>query len=396
MLTSRCKCGAKYRYPESSIGKRAKCKKCGTIFTLKPEDDEGPIPIADDSDMRGEIAAAANRCKAISAEQEEAEARAAAAIALPHSGQSIRAQHVAASKPRMGTREYFRDLIATLVFLKKPASLISFVVMWVILALGILGAQIPLFGILLLLMSLGWYAAFRFSVVSSAAAGEKEVPMLSFEDGVGGGIVLPLFRWVGTWVLAFAPVIVFMVIYVGVTVSAIMGGVSGIISAGGANITLLLLSALGLFVWPMIVLCVSLGGFETLIHIDLIVPTLVKTFPMYVLTVGIVMGTQFIDYSWQAAAKKTVAKAQFEGTMMENLVNEQGEYTGDTLTPKQWEQVVKDSRRKPAVNVSAGMETDLYIRIFGAGLILYLEIVAMRAIGLYYFHFKRRFAWDWG
>ena len=27
---------------------------------------------------------------------------------------------------------------------------------------------------------------------------------------------------------------------------------------------------------------------------------------------------------------------------------------------------------------------------------VYVQIVAMRAIGLYYHHFKQRFAWSWG
>ena len=67
MPTSHCQCGAKYRYGESSIGKRARCKKCGTVFTLTPEDEEGPIPLSDDSDMRDEIAAAAARARTAAA-----------------------------------------------------------------------------------------------------------------------------------------------------------------------------------------------------------------------------------------------------------------------------------------------------------------------------------------
>ena len=34
--------------------------------------------------------------------------------------------------------------------------------------------------------------------------------------------------------------------------------------------------------------------------------------------------------------------------------------------------------------------------IFMMLIILYLEIVALRMIGLYYHHFKTRFAWNWG
>ena len=44
-----CECGAKYRVPDESLGKQAKCKQCGAVFTLTQEDD-GPIPLADDLD----------------------------------------------------------------------------------------------------------------------------------------------------------------------------------------------------------------------------------------------------------------------------------------------------------------------------------------------------------
>ena len=42
------------------------------------------------------------------------------------------------------------------------------------------------------------------------------------------------------------------------------------------------------------------------------------------------------------------------------------------------------------------MNTTSVLGILGVGVMLYLEIIAMRAIGLYYFHFKRSFGWDWG
>ena len=67
MPTIHCQCGAKYRFPESSIGKRAKCKKCGTVFVLEPDDDEGTIPLADDAEVRDEVAVAAEEAKAATA-----------------------------------------------------------------------------------------------------------------------------------------------------------------------------------------------------------------------------------------------------------------------------------------------------------------------------------------
>ncbi len=58
MPTQYCQCGAKYRFPDSSIGKRAKCKKCGAVITLADEGANSPILLADD-DVMHEAARAA-------------------------------------------------------------------------------------------------------------------------------------------------------------------------------------------------------------------------------------------------------------------------------------------------------------------------------------------------
>ena len=38
----------------------------------------------------------------------------------------------------------------------------------------------------------------------------------------------------------------------------------------------------------------------------------------------------------------------------------------------------------------------LILSFIGTGIAVYFEIVAMQVIGLYYHHFKDRFAWSWG
>ena len=51
----------------------------------------------------------------------------------------------------------------------------------------------------------------------------------------------------------------------------------------------------------------------------------------------------------------------------------------------------KKAKCKKCGAVSGGIASLLVV-----GISLYFEIVAMRVIGLYYHHFKHRFAWDWG
>jgi hypothetical protein len=86
---------------------------------------------------------------------------------------------------------------------------------------------------------------------------------------------------------------------------------------------------------------VAIGGFATLRRVDLIFATMIKTFPIYLLTVAIVFGTAFIV---------------------------------------------------PALEDLPG---GLIGRVLVIGISLYGEIIALRAIGLYYHHFKHRFAWSW-
>lgn len=67
-----CACGAKYRFPDSAMGKKAKCKRCGVVFTLEVDED-GPIPIAKDppdfgdSPLVDKVAAAESRVRSLPA-----------------------------------------------------------------------------------------------------------------------------------------------------------------------------------------------------------------------------------------------------------------------------------------------------------------------------------------
>ena len=107
-----------------------------------------------------------------------------------------------------------------------------------------------------------------------------------------------------------------------------------------------MLICVGLFLWPIIVLCVALGGFGTVHRLDYIIPTVIRTFPAYLLTVTMVFGTAILKY------------------------------------------VV-------VVNV-AGMSgmpvSTLLMLCLITGILIYFEIVARKLIGLYY----HRFTWSWG
>ena len=352
MPTNRCKCGAKYRYPESSIGKRAKCKKCGTIFTLKSEDDEAPIPIAADSDMRSEIAAAAAQAKSAPATPPVSAAYLPSADSEGRLGRTVIEEAPAPTS-------YLRSLASTVMFLRSGHNAAMFVVVWGLLAFSYtLLRAAGCFGLPGQLIILGWYSAFRFDVIAEASAGEKDLPALAGTEGVYDGIIVPLVKWLASWVIVLLPAYVCLLFMLGTgTVTAgelsdlILGGVSGSLQGATAEmVPFVVLLCAGVFIWPMIVLCVTLGGFATLSRLDMLILTIIKTFPVYILTVALVFGTDLLN-----------------GLLAALMTGRVGE----------------------------GLGGYFLLGILVAGIGVYFEIVAMRVIGLYYHHFKQRFAWSW-
>lgn len=356
MPTQRCPCGAKYRFPDSALGKRAKCKKCGAVFTLEPEEDEGAIPIAEPG-IEDEFAAAAEQAAAAPAAAERPPPLSAAY--LP-SAESAGRLGPAVVEETAAPTSYARSLLATLLFPTSIRNLATFIIILGILSVGEL--LLPfVFGYLRLVgqvIIFGWYCAFRFGVVEEAAAGEKDLPTLSLAGGAFDDIVVPLLKWVGSWALVLMPAYVYLLVVVAVgaqsgtsPLPSPLGGVGGILQGVSAEfIPFVVLTCVGIFIWPMIILCVTLGGFTSLARPDLIVITLIKTFPLYLFTVAIVFGADYLKWL---------------------LTSRLG--SGD----------------------GGGFDGYFLLGLTSVGVGVYFEIVALRVIGLYYHHFKHRFAWSW-
>lgn len=358
MPTQRCECGAMYRFPESAVGKRAKCKRCGTVLTLTGDDEISPIPIADDGLM--DEMAAAERSKTAPAKPGESGTPThvgppVSEAYLPSSEATGRLGKVVIERD-VAPPSYWKSLFTTLMFPSTAGNLVTFVFVWGMLFVS--AALLSAAGILGLvgqLIILGWFCSYRFSVIIDAAAGERDLPALALSSI--GELIGSILQWLGSWAVALLPACVCMVVMVYLGFS---GGVnplaflSGGIAAAAQNAEVIAVSVLafaGMLAWPMIVLCVVLGGFATLSRLDLIVVTLVKTFPAYLLTAVIVFG------------------ADLSSTFITRHVPRSG---GDVVFAYfMW-------------------------HLIATGIHAYFEIVAMRVIGLYYHHFKDRFAWSWG
>lgn len=144
-------------------------------------------------------------------------------------------------------------------------------------------------------------------------------------------------------------------------IDALDGGVVGLLFSGSGSGTVAFgaLVVLGLFFWPIVILCVALGGFECILHVNLIGTTIVRTFPVYLFTAVIVFGAQSVGYML----------AGFVATRLS---------AGEDASMSSW------------------LGASILVSFVVTGIAIYFEIVTMKLIGLYYHHFKHRFAWDWG
>lgn len=346
MPTQRCECGAMYRFPESAVGKRAKCKRCGTVLTLTGDDELSPIPIAED-DVMDETPAAdgSNITKAAS------EALQPISTAYLPTAESRSRLGPVVIEPTPTVKSYPRSVLAAFLFLASLQNLLTFLFLWV--AIFIV-RPLPYVGWLVA----GWYAAFRFNVVAAAAAGDDELPTMDIPTDFLDEIVFPIFRWVGSWVFVLLPAFAYSTLAIArgwlspsAVADALAGGLSGLLQPESrATAVLLMLVCVGVLLWPIILLCVALGGFSTVRRLDLIFQTVFRTLPAYLVTVAMVFG---ID-----GLKHIVARTD----------------TG----------------------IGAMASGVLILSFLGTGLAIYFEIVAMQVIGLYYHHFKHRFAWSWG
>lgn len=228
--------------------------------------------------------------------------------------------------------------------------------------------------LIFLVMSHGWYATYRMQVVACGAAGDEELPDVNETDP--WTLVTSLMQWLGSWVVALIPV------YVYFTCLALTGqlqmGAFDLISALNSprdsftDPGFVIALGLSLYLWPMVVLCVSLGGIETLMRPDLLLVTMFRSLGGYSITAVLVACTFIADFAFAAFFTRHVI-----GKL---LANQAATGTPPTM-----------------VSLIEGL---LFARVVicavGGAVTVYLDIVAMQVIGLYYRHFKERFAWDWG
>lgn len=344
-----CSCGAKYRVPLGSLGKSSRCKRCGSVFELVEIDDTLAVAPAVETD-----------------EPKTPTAIQGQVLALPGAPSHLANEETfAASVPReVLHRRYSSDVVWTFLFPTSLGNMLMFLAIWLVFSLAQLAAApLAFISFILWFVLFGWFAAYRFDILESAAAGDEDLPSPMATRDLAADLVAPLLGWIGSWMVVMAPAALYvaylldrgtMDVY-GVA-ELLMGGLRKVLSGSTAGFpALTVMIVIGLVAWPMVVLCIAVGGFSTLYRPDLIIGTVLRTMPGYVTTILLVAVT---------LALEAVA------------------YSGG----------VPWARTRVGAPVAA---FSMKLFLLSAGLHVYLDIVRMRLIGLYYYHCKSKFAWSW-
>jgi predicted Zn finger-like uncharacterized protein len=356
-------CMARYRLADKLLGKRAKCKKCGEPFTLAAPPDE----IEDD--LLGALAQGeAQERKAAPPPPSPLPASAMPPIPSPGAGVASLAMPPDQARAATGFGTYLRDVGKSLLFFTRGGNLVTFAIVVLIVFLRLPVAFVPCIGLFLVFIVVGWYMAFELNVVLGAAAGEPDLPDLAIGDWVEG-IIQPLLKYLASWVVALLPFAIglgYLVVFGQMDVYAALEHFGTALAGnfarafdpdqgGGTLLGVILLLAMTL--WPMMLLVVAVAGIRGLVRFDLMVLTIIKSFPAYVLVVVL-------------AYVGVVAPALLSAGVL-TLVSEDAEGAG-------------------LIGAALGVGAALIV------LEVYANIFTMRVIGLYYHHFKHRFAWSWG
>jgi hypothetical protein len=376
MPAIRCpKCKARYKVPASAGGRKTACKHCGQKFRI-PQFSAAATPpppppppsaavrhtegVSDGSNLYDDL-------QALSAGGVLEMKPAAPAVpddmppeAIPSGADIEYAAGEVAPPPatKVDFLGYLRAIAQSALFMMQPGDIITFVFLVLVVCIGdFLLIFVPGgLGLLGAFVCHGWYWAFMLNIVQDAAAGEEGLPTMSMTEGWWGDIFAPLLKMVLVTLVAFAPCIA-SALAAGMLLPQFGAAAGTPLMSTTSDALFITLIAAGAALWPVLVLVIACGGPLAVFRLDLILMTIVKSFPAYVLMVSIVMIAIAISF-WQSLYEAIV---------------------GDSIFVGPW-------------NLGRFFLTMGMTNLVGT----YCFIVVMRAIGLYYHHFKSRFAWDWG
>ncbi|HUU82263.1 MAG TPA: hypothetical protein VM243_02050 [Phycisphaerae bacterium] len=334
-----CSCGARYKLPDNAVGKKAKCRRCGAVFTVPV----GGPAVAEPAENDGRRGRAGGAQTAIPVARLVAPAvKETAADYTPDQLLAMGRADLTGDKPNRG---FWADVGWSLLLFTDLNNLIMIMVIWFLYAIDPIVSSAPFIGFWGHLIIFGWLCSYWFKVIVESAGGEDQLPTLSLSEGWLDDVIFPLLKFLGATLLAWVPAIV-------CTLAVAMHLGKDFFDVAG-NPTVLVYTLIGvvMFLWPMVLLVVAIGGFSSVWRGDLIVRTIARTAPAY-LTICVLS-------------------------------------TGAALL---WGNADRLTSRLTGGGLSSGWLSGVIAALIQA----YSAIVGMWIVGLYYHHFKHRFAWSWG
>ena len=326
-----CSCGQNIRLPDSAGGKKARCKQCHLVFLVP-----GEAPV-----VRRPPPPPGPSTEAEAEDQREEQEDDSPETQIPREeSESIYSVpgrmdfHNEVSAPES---PFWKDLLSSFTFFIEPANLVTLLVITVVqVAVGIL-SYLPFgSGAILLLggyIFLGGYlCAFYFAIIRETASGEDDLPAVWFAH-ILDDLIVPLLEFLCTFLASFAPALILMFLCY-------------YYSWPLPDIVLLLVAAFGCFLWPAIILTVALGGgVGSLMPHHVVLTPLAAPLAYLAICVTILVAMGLMAAPEIPQVGQLLAKAGLVGTLIVSAIN------------------------------------------------VYAFVVAMRAIGLYYRHFKHKFPW---
>jgi hypothetical protein len=190
----------------------------------------------------------------------------------------------------------------------------------------------------------GWVAAMYLSVIQDTATGSEDLPGIRMQDGILDDIVMPALRYVGALAVALLPSAIYGIAY----------GLDWLPDSLVNPLVPVVWLAVGLFLLPVVLMLFSFNAIGMVFRLDLIFATILRTFLPYMALCAMLFVVAFL------------------GTIVSY---------GPLL-------VLIGLPSAGFLSFKASMALRIVCDVGD----LYMTIVAMRMIGLYYLHFKSRFA----
>lgn len=426
-------CAARYNVPDEKLGKRVKCAKCGERFELSlPADDDFAFP-----ELEG---------------LQSGEAVVRLPLPPPPADESSMGRAASrADRPDFigvgAIGAYMTDVLGFFKILTQPWELMTLVAVCLLCVFQVVAGAFLCMGIIVQLIITGWYLSFLLKVVQSGAARDDGLPDFSLSDGVWEDIVIPCLSFLSVRLLVILPMIAALVIamnnggleselawvigFLGVAMPELALVVSFQLAEEFPKLLTIVAPALllGLAAAPMLMLVVAVGGIPALSRVDLMARTIARTLPGYALATLIYLGSLGAAVGVAYAAEEAFAADPSRRSASPNAAPQPVNppptspppaATGTVTTPGAVSTtapadpntaadpnaavdpntatgaVAPGQTGRTARDVEREFMGSLGGQIVGTVVSVVASVFAMRAIGLYYAHFKKNFAWSWG